>query len=64
MYWSQVLSGWLMPKEGRRDPVFLGYLRNGLTQNKPWDQFARDMMPARGNGGRGVVVPRATACRR
>ncbi len=51
--WAQVLSGWLMPKDGRRDPQFVGYLRNGLAKNKPWDRFAREMLLARpaGEGG-------------
>ncbi len=47
MAWSQVLAGWLMAKEGRRDPRFAGYLRNGLARNKPWDRFAREMLVAR-----------------
>lgn len=50
IHWSQVLSGWLMPKEGRRDPRFVGYLRNGLARNKPWDSFVRDMLLARPTG--------------
>jgi hypothetical protein len=45
--WAQVLAGWLMPKEGRRDPQFVGYLRNGLARNKSWDAFAREMLVAR-----------------
>jgi hypothetical protein len=48
--WAPVLSGWLMPRESRRDPQFVGYLRNGLAQNKPWDQFAREMLLARPTG--------------
>jgi hypothetical protein len=46
IYWSQVLSGWLMPAEGRRDPQFVAYLRNGLAKNKPWDRLARQMLLA------------------
>lgn len=48
--WAQVLSGWLMPNEGRRDPQFVGYLRGGLARNKSWDRFAREML-AGGPGG-------------
>src|SRR5262249_36254286 len=47
VYWSQVLGSWLMPKEGRRDQLFLAYLRNGLARNRKWDQFAADMILAR-----------------
>ena len=58
MAWAQVLAGWLMPKENRRDPQFAGYLRNGLAANKPWDRFAREMLVARpeGTGERGAVL--------
>jgi hypothetical protein len=48
--WAQVLSGWLMPKEGRRDPQFVGYLRKGLAKNKSWDRFTREMLVARPSG--------------
>jgi hypothetical protein len=48
--WAQVLSDWLMPKEGRRDPQFAGYLRNGLAKNKSWDRFAREILIARPSG--------------
>jgi hypothetical protein len=48
--WATVLSGWLMPKEGRRDAKFLAYLRNGLARNRSWDRFARDMLVARPAG--------------
>src|SRR5262245_35774513 len=47
MAWAQVLSGWLMLKEGRRDPQFVGYQRNGLAKNRPWDRLAREMLTAR-----------------
>jgi hypothetical protein len=50
LYWSQVLSGWLMPPEGRRDEKFLGYLRRGLANNKSWDRFVREMILARPSG--------------
>jgi len=50
MAWAQILSGWLMPKEGRRDPQFVGYLRSGLAKNKSWDRFAREMLLARSEG--------------
>src|SRR5262249_2858369 len=48
--WAQVLSGWLMPREARRDPGFVGYLRSGLVRNKSWDRFAREMLLARPAG--------------
>jgi hypothetical protein len=50
VYWAQVLSGWMMPKESRRDPLFVGYLRHGLAKNKSWDRFAREMLIARPTG--------------
>jgi hypothetical protein len=50
IWWSGVLSGWLMPKEGRRNPQFMGYLRNGLAKNRPWDQMVREMLIARPAG--------------
>jgi hypothetical protein len=58
VYWSQVLSNWLMPKEARRDPQVLAYLRGGLARNKSWDQFAREMLVGRpeGPGGRHTSV--------
>jgi hypothetical protein len=49
-YWSQLLSGWLLPRETRRDPRFVGYLRQGLLKNKSWDTFAREMLIARPGG--------------
>ena len=49
-YWAQVLSNGLMPPESRRDPKFLGYLRNGLANNKSWDRFVREMVVARPSG--------------
>src|SRR5262249_34356098 len=50
LYWSQVLSNWLMPPEARRDPKFVGYLRSGLANNKSWDRFVREMLLARPSG--------------
>jgi hypothetical protein len=50
LYWSQVLSSWLMPAENRRDPKFVGYLRTGLANNKSWDRFVREMLLARPTG--------------
>jgi hypothetical protein len=50
MTWSLILSGWLMPRESRRDPQFVAYLRNGLAKNKSWDRFGREMLVARPRG--------------
>ena len=47
IYWSQVLSNWLMTGKARRDEQFVNYLRRGLSQKKSWDAFARDMLLAR-----------------
>jgi hypothetical protein len=54
--WSQILSGWLMPKEAWRDPLFVNYLRSGLAKNKSWDQFAREMLVARPSGPSDLVA--------
>ena len=43
-YWSQILSNWLMPVSSKRDEKFVGYLRQGLRKNKPWNQFVREML--------------------
>src|SRR5262245_25773498 len=48
--WSRILSGWLMPPEGRRDEKFVGYLRRGLSSNKSWDRFVREILTARPSG--------------
>ena len=47
IYWSRVLANWLTIDGTKPSEAFVGYLRRGLEQNKPWNQFARDMLLAR-----------------
>lgn len=50
LYWSGLLSSWLLPPEGRRSPAFLAYLRRGLAADKGWDRLVREMLIARPGG--------------
>ncbi|MBY0233262.1 MAG: DUF1549 domain-containing protein, partial [Gemmataceae bacterium] len=60
-YWARALAAWVMPKEGRRDPAMLGYLKAGLARGKPWDRLAGDMVASKPGGASAFLAHRLQA---